>query len=556
MAAPLVLAGCYEGLDPRQDAALTDGGLGPFGTTSAGEPEDSDGEGSTGAEALGPPPSLRLLSASEYRRTIEDLLLIPVDDSLSWGDNHTGFDNGSNAFLDESLLALLLLQTEQVSAAYVEQRLILDHPCFAEVGVLTPACVQGFVESMGFRAYRRPLTDEDRLDFETFIGQLQSEAPSATELAELLLVKMLMSPRFLFRVEGGRDGNDTAGLDPFDRATLIAYTVTGTMPDALLFADALDDTLDDDTTVAHVRRLMQTPRGQEHMRRFAVQWFRLDALDRMRDTPEAFTKLTTPELGASFAAEFEAFVDGTLLADGTLADLLLSDSYTVDTNTAPLYGAPSPATPDRIPIVAPPGRRGVLGLASVMAAHSSATLVHRDAPVQRGLMIKNRLLCEHVGLPSGIDITQAAEDVQDQVEDFEALTTREQFELIMNQGEQCIACHQTFMPYGFLASSFDALGQQQTHFGDRLLDTRVEALNLDGMPGDYADLDAFASALADSDQLARCYTQTIASFITGSASGELTDTLVSDFDGFSSDEAMTELFEQMLTHPALLERTP
>ena len=116
-------------------------------------------------------------------------------------------------------------------------------------------------------------------------------------------------------------------------------------------------------------------------------------------------------------------------------------------------------------------------------------------------MIKNQLLCEDVGLPSGIDINQAAEDVQGQVEDFEVRTTREQLELIMNQGEQCIACHQTFMPYGFLASSFDALGQHQTHFGERTLDPGVEDLQLDGVLTDYADLGEFVSALAHSEQL-------------------------------------------------------
>ena len=85
-----------------------------------------------------------------------------------------------------------------------------------------------------------------------------------------------------------------------------------------------------------------------------------------------------------------------------------------------------------------------------MAAHAVSGDASKDRPVMRGLLVKNQLLCEEVGLPSGIDTATAAMNVSGDIKNFDALTTREQFEAMMNQGKECKSCHQQFMPYGFL----------------------------------------------------------------------------------------------------------
>lgn len=551
--------GCYQGVEiPLGAGQGSDSGIdiGDAGGDEPGTPDDDpDGE-SPEAGSDAPAPLLRLLSSQEYENTVRDLLLVEFDNQVLWSDSHTGFDNGARAQLDESLVSLLLLQSEEVAGRYVQERLLFDHACFA-VAPLATDCLEGFVDSFGFRAYRRPLTATDRQGLLDFVAGLGAESPTNEEIAQLLVTRFLLSPKFLYRVEGGRlEDEDPALVDDFDRASLIAYTMTGSMPDGMLFAAAMSGELDEEATAEHVRRLAQTPRGKEQMLRFAAQWFRTTTLARMRDLPEEFTKLPTPELGASLAAEFDTFIEHTLLGQGSLSDLLLGTTYYVDANTAPLYGLPAPAAEGMAPVAAPQGRMGILSLASVLATHASGALVHRDKPIARGMLIKNQLLCEEIGLPSGIDINQAAQDAQEEIPDFDLLTSREQLEIIMNQGEQCIACHQTFMPYGFLSSNYDALGQFQTHFGERALDPSVQALLLDGAQGDYADLAAFVPKLAQSEQLADCYVEQVARFISGSAQGELTERLAEDFGGFTADEVMLELFGQMLLHPALYERNP
>lgn len=557
----LTLGGCYSGLSLSETSFGSGGDTGidisdtAVGGTGDGDSGDDTGETPEGNDA--PAPLLRLLSTQEYENTVTDLLGVEFSNDVLWSDSHTGFDNGARAQIDESLLTLLMLQSEAVAQRYVLERLPLDYPCLAQVEPATLDCIDGFIDSFGFRAYRRPLTDADREALLGFVDGLQLEAPTNPELAQFLVTRMLLSPKFLYRVEGGRvDGDTPSEVDDYDRASLIAYTMTGSMPDALLFTAAQTGELDDDATAQHVRRLAETPRGKAQMLRFAAQWFRATSLGHMRDLPSEYPKLPTPETGASLATEFDTFIESTLLGSGTLADLMLSTNYFVDAQTAPLYGLPAPAGIGMTPTQAPPGRSGVLGLASVLASHASGALTHKDKPIARGMLIKNQLLCEEIGLPSGIDINQAAEEVQEDVPDFDLMTPREQLELIMNQGEQCIACHETFMPYGFLSSNFDALGQYQTHFGERALDASVAELQLDGEWKGYADLAAFVPELAHSDQLAACYVKQVARFISGSIESDLTERLEADFEGFTSDEVMLELFEQMLLHPAVYERNP
>ena len=43
-----------------------------------------------------------------------------------------------------------------------------------------------------------------------------------------------------------------------------------------------------------------------------------------------------------------------------------------------------------------------------------------------------------------------------QIPNFDQLTTREQYEAMMQRGEDCRGCHRQFMPFGFTLGSYDA----------------------------------------------------------------------------------------------------
>jgi hypothetical protein len=294
------------------------------------------------------------------------------------------------------------------------------------------------------------------------------------------------------------------------------------MPDAPLLADAEADRLDLPTIREHVRRLIESDRGRAQMVKFFKQWLRVTELDSMADTPEDFPKLASAEQAQSLRDEFRAFIESVVFEEqGTFGDLLTQNVAFVDKHTAALYGAES----DSDTLVAldldRTQRGGVLTLASVMAVHSSSSEIERDKPIRRGLVVKNQFLCEEIGLPSGIDPNAAAAEVMDDVPNFEELTTREQLELIMNQDELCVSCHTTFMPYGYLWSNFDALGQYNTHFGDRPLDSAVTDLFVNGNVGAYAGVMDFLPQLVDGEQSRLCFGENFVRYATGYAKGNL-----------------------------------
>jgi hypothetical protein len=543
------LASCYSGIPAGDDP-----GIGPDPT------EDLDGEGlELPPSFVGDDGQIRLLSAAEYKNTVRDLLGVEVSSDLSYADVGSGFDNGSDTQLGESLFALLFIEAERVATEYVATHMPQRFPCFDPLGPLSADCIESVVDELGRRAHRRPLDAQARQELLDFVESTFGDANSSSQVMELLVVRLLMSPRFLYRTEIGtplEDGSQLAMLDPFERASLVSYSIVGSMPDELLLADAEAGRLDEGRLRTHVRRLLNTEAGRAQAIRFFEQWLRVGELESMARAPENYPKLASAEQGRSLRAEFATFIENVVLEEqGTFADLLLADVTYVDRHTAHLYGAVS-ASDELEPLTGLPGRGGVLTLASVMAVHSSSAEVARDKPIRRGLLLKNQFLCEEVGLPSGIDVQSAAEGVSQDIPDFEALTTREQLELMMDQDAVCVACHTQFMPFGYLWSNFDALGQFQTHYGERPLDAAVDELVLDGVSRSYTGIMDIVPDLIESERVSHCFTNNIARYVTGQRQGDLvwylTDVLAPSFTEDGQD--ILQLMEDIFARPELYVR--
>ena len=72
----------------------------------------------------------------------------------------------------------------------------------------------------------------------SLFDKVAANSSSRVLATESLVMRMLSSVRFLYRTEVGvRDGKESK-LDAFERAAVISYAVTGSMPDSQLFADA------------------------------------------------------------------------------------------------------------------------------------------------------------------------------------------------------------------------------------------------------------------------------------------------------------------------------
>ncbi len=241
---------------------------------------------------------------------------------------------------------------------------------------------------------------------------------------------------------------------------------------------------------------------------------------------------------------------------GTFSALLTSDFTFVNRHTAPLYGLSSDSDELERVTLDTSERKGVLGLASVMSVHASVGELHKDRPVVRGLLIKNQFLCEDVGLPAGIDTATAAMNVAGQFPNFDELTTREQFEAITSQGQECKNCHAQFVPYGYLFGSYDALGRLQTKKGDRPIETAVSDLALDGSTHAWDSAVDFVDDLAKSRIASYCFVKNLVAYAVGTAQGELVSGLSSELAlDFENDGDIQRVFEALLASPELYVKT-
>lgn len=510
VAALVALAGCTADILP--------------GRTAPGP--DSRGEERVPITVTLSAPQLRALSAAEYRRTVRDLLGLSVTTPLTHSDWTAGFDNGSGILVDDNLLSALLDESERLAAEYVARRAGSDFPCF-DAANLTDACVKTLITQLGRRAHRRPLSPAQRDELFGFFEAVARDASDRLTGLQWVVARLITAPQFLYRTEVGRPtalGGALYRLDDFEKAQLLSYTLTGSMPDEALLADAEAGRLDDAGLRRHIRRLWATAPARERVGDFFRQWLKATRLDEMAQRPADYPKLFAPSLGASLKAEFDGFV-AAVVFDGTgTLPALFTESFTLaDANTAPLYGRPAPAAPTRLALD-PAERRGVLTLASTMAAIASPDDPSRDRPVVRGLMVKEQLLCEEIGPPSGVN-TLAARNAALQVPNFDQLTTREQYEAMMQQGPQCQSCHQQFMPLGFALGRYDALGRHRTLQRGRPVDATVHEVPFAGELKSFAGGPELAEALGASAATASCFSKNFVGFTTGLAPNEHTETL-------------------------------
>ena len=505
---------------------------------------------------------LRVLSVAEYRNTVRDLLGVEASVELPLGDRVSGYETGTGTKIDENKHSALLAEAERIAADFAQNKLAARFGCFDPNNV-TDDCVGQIIAGLGAGAFRRPLTTGQEQALRASFANLAALSGSRAEAVAWLVARLLSSPHFLYRPEIGTPLDTPDGprsLDQYERASLISYTVTGSMPDAALFQDAAEGKLHGDRIREHVRRLLPTPAGKARLVSFIKQWLRATEIDEMAADPSRFPKLSSPGLGSAFKDEFSRFVRSVVFEGaGTLTALFGERRFPVDSRTAPLYGVTAPDPAGFAPVAMEPAQRnGILTLASVMAAHASGGDPTKDRPVRRGLLVLNRLLCGEVGPPSGVNTAAASETAIAAYPNFEQLTVREQFEAIMEQGAPCASCHKRFMPIGYLFGNYDALGRYVTARYTRPINTAVSGIAMGDEERSFPNAVALADELKARPSTGICFTRNLVSWTMGAAAGsdvdDLTASLASGFEEAGYD--IQKLFEDALASEHLHVRLP
>ncbi len=400
------------------------------------------------------PRPVRRLTATEYRNTVRDLfpgVALP-EQRFAATSPVDGFDNNADAQDPSALLIEQFRSAAGQIADVAAERVAPDCPPDDE------ACLRAWVTDLGARAFRRPMTWSERLDFGGLATQWASK-PGVGVLGGVRLVirAMLQAPQFLYRLELGSgsetpDIGDRVGLTPWEQAARLSYLLWATMPDEALRLRAAGGGLASaDEVVAEAERMLDDPRATDAILEFHRQWLELDRVSRVNKDPDAF-----PEFNASVRRAMREEPDRFLAAvldggDGRIPDLLTEPFTFVDDHLAAIYGVERRSDDlwERVDLD-PEQRGGVLTQPHFLAAQ--AHVVH-PSPVLRGVFVLDRLLCARPPPPDAT-VNLAVADEQP---DAPPATNRERYAAHVAD-PQCAGCHADIDGIGFAFEGYDAIG--------------------------------------------------------------------------------------------------
>ena len=414
----------------------------------------------------------RLLTREEYNNTVRDLLgdsTRPAD-AFPAEPRVLGFENNSDAHRVNALLVSRYLEAaEQVSARALAERRAHLIPC-DPVALGAEACGALFVDQFAPRAYRRPLTDEERTSLLTFFREILAKE-GFDAAVEWTVQVVLQSPQFLYRVEqGGRLDGDLAWLTPYELASRLSYFLWSSLPDdALLEAARTGELATEAGLEKHARRMLEDPKARDTIQSFFRQWLHLDGMEKLEKNTHAHPDFK-PAVAPAWRRGLELFIEDTVWnGEGTLEALFTSPVLFVDQHTAPVYGMelpPGAATFARMEMPSEQ-RRGLLTQPGLLAALAGP---YDSSPVQRGIFVRERFLCESIPAPpANIPIIPPDPDPNS--------TTRERFAQ-HTADPTCAGCHHLIDPVGFGFEQYDALGRYRETENGKPIDATGSVTNV------------------------------------------------------------------------------
>jgi hypothetical protein len=442
------------------------------------------------------PQQLRRLSASEINRTLVDLLHDAGAPQVTfWNDpSALGFKVDTNALLiPDAVAAQQLLAFSDKVATWVDAHPASVLPCTTT----DAACGRQFVRAFGKRAFRSPLTSDQASKYDA----LFTAQPTFADGVHIVVRAMLVSPYFLFRQELGTPdaaASNLYHLTPYEVASSLSYLITGSMPDDALMAAADAGALSTpDQLDQQVTRLLGDARAQDAAMQFVAGWL---GVDRVLTAVKDMTVYGALDDGLrqSMYAESRALVIDTMFTQhGTLRDLLTADHTFLDQRLAGFYGLPANGggASVRVPLTAAQRDFGILAHGAVMTAFATAS---SSSPVQRGKLVRTRLLCENLPPPPGNLATALPPP------STTPKTTRQRFEE-HDQLQPCAGCHVRIDPVGFAFEQYDGIGRHRTQENGMTVDTHGQLVSSTGAAqvslAGFADLTSY---LATSDQVKQC----------------------------------------------------
>jgi uncharacterized protein DUF1588/uncharacterized protein DUF1592/uncharacterized protein DUF1585/uncharacterized protein DUF1595/uncharacterized protein DUF1587 len=450
--------------------------------------------------------SVRRLTVKQYKNTLTDLfgaglVFPPLDEEPGTG----GFSTTGAAQVATSIQG-----AEQYlnAADAVARQIFTDESRRDTVAGCVPRlaadrdCAARFLTRVGRRAFRRPLTADER---DQLVGMAMATALRRNDFwagLRMATAVVLASPSFIYVVDRGRDGGRR--LTSHELAAKLSLFLWNTSPDELLLDAADRDELADDAGVRrHVLRLLAAPRAREGMRNFFSELFRLDAAEQVSRDKEREPKVAVRAIGRKMAEETLLVLDHNVFVEHSdFRDLFTTPNTFLDRDMATLYRVRvvdgAMFTKIMLPLDGP--RRGLLGHASFLAGTSAPD---KTSPTVRGKFVREVLLCEPVQPPPpNVDTNLPPATGQYR-------TMRERLEE-HRADVSCARCHRGIDSIGLAFERFDFYGEYREKENGETIDPSGE---LDGRP--FANPVELGEILSRDPRVPACLMRNLYSYATG-----------------------------------------
>ncbi|WP_437594428.1 DUF1592 domain-containing protein [Sorangium sp. So ce1000] len=528
-------------------------------TGTAGDAQGGQGDGVTpgGAAQVAERSMFPRLTHAQWENTVRDLLRL--DDrpglSASFTSDPLGgvFDNNEAALLvTPGLWGDYQRAAEELAAMVTADQGKLDRLVPADLPDEPEARAQAFVERFGERAFRRPLTAEERGAYVALFQRgeelFEGEEPFAAGV-RAALEAFLQSPQFIYRVEFGA-GPAEGGLIPLaghEIATKLAYLLWNTMPsDELLAAAKAGELSSPEAVRAYAEGMLDDPRAREVIGAFHRQLYDYEQYHDLNKDQALYPEFV-PEMGDDMQREAELFVDHVVFdEEGGLTDLLTARTAFVNDHLAAVYGVEGEFSSEFKQVELDAGERsGLLTRLGFLAAKATA---RQPDSIHRGVFVNLRILC--AALPPPPDDATA-------LPPGELATNRERVEAHTGKGTCGASCHGVLInPAGFAFEHYDAIGKYRTTDNGVPVDS-ADVYTLGGQPRSYADAVEFSQLLAESREAHACYAEHWIEFAHGRGVRAEDRALVEELGEASRGGASTkELILRIVSSTPFLARVP
>lgn len=497
-----LLAGCGSTTRNQGDGGGADGngsGSNQGGSaTTGGKTAGGGPNGGVGATIAlpGTPKFYRFvrLTNSQWAASVQEVLKLAKPSGLEqvFADAVAGITDFSN---NEALLDVDSRAWEDFrdAAEVLAEQVTASDEALAAVYPGTDRA--GFIEAVGRRAYRRPLTAAEvtkcQALFEAGAAMSGARSPFAKGAA-LVIRALLQSPHFLFRTELGPSGEALSG---YEAAAKLSLWLRGSTPDDVLLDEA-EGLTSADALVDVATRMLPEPAVTGVMRDFHGQLLHFERFPQLskRETPGY-----TPDLNAELQESSFLFFDRIFEQGLGVRDILTSTRGFYGPGMAPLYGF-EPEANGQVERELGPLRVGYFSQLPFLVLNG-----RNEAPdsFHRGVSLALDVLCSPLGPP---------------VNEIPPLPEPQRLQTNRQRGEAATKacggiCHNEIInPLGFAFEHFDGMGQYRDAEASGLPIDSSGSYTFGTGPVAFADNTELMAAMASAPDVHLCYAKKLASF--------------------------------------------